>query len=434
MTENVSDIFRSTGQPTITYVKRDDGVLESRLAGYLDEAGQICLVTGPSKTGKTTLYKQVLRERGNIPLLVQCTQTKLSSDIWKEALEGVDFERTTNTSNSSRARTEATIELGAEGGWKWLAKITGKIQAALGTELDESSARQRILAEPHPDLLIPILKNTNYVLVIEDFHYLQESEKVTLFQQWKRFIDSEISIIVLGTSHRAVDIAHSNKDLLGRIAHIDVKQWTIDDLKSICNAGFQHLKAEASENCINLIAQESVGLPILTQQICLELFNNEKIHTTKEARIKKMRFAKEAAEKAFYKVAITRYSQFNSYYDTLIRGPREGARVYKTYELVLACFTIDPILFNLSRNEIDRRLDKLLSQNETRPPAASINSTLGALKKFQEKRGFQLLEWIATSSMLYIVEPAFLFYVRWRNRPGDPQQLDLFELLVTQQQ
>ena len=48
--------------------------------------------------------------------------------------------------------------------------------------------------------------------------------------------------------------------------------------------------------------------------------------------------------------------------------------------------------FWLKRMEIDERMTKLgLPQGEY-PPAASLNSTLGALKNFQERRGFELLE------------------------------------------
>lgn len=70
--------------------------------------------------------------------------------------------------------------------------------------------------------------------------------------------------------------------------------------------------------------------------------------------------------------------------------------------------------------------------NEEKPPAASLNSTFGALRKFQDKRNFQLLEWIANEDSLYIVEPSFLFYVRWRiNREKNIGiQLDLFESLL----
>lgn len=428
--DKISDVFRTVGQPTITYVQRDSGTLERRLASYLDEAGQLCLITGPSKTGKTTLYKQVLNSRGEIPLVVQCTGQKSSKDIWKEALEGVNFERVKTTTATTSGKSTVNLDISAEGGTSLLAKLAGKLGLSREDGHTESEIREKILSDPSPDILIPILKNTNFVLVIEDFHYLEDKEKVNLFQQWKRFVDSEITILVLGTTHRAVDIANSNRDLVGRIAQIDVGQWSNADLKKICEQGFSHLKAECSSLNNEYIATEAVGLPIVVQQACLELFIGMGIVSVKEARKRNANFDKRMIRIAFHEVAKSRYTQFNSYYDTLIRGPREKARVYKTYELVLACFTVDPIQFSLTRSEIDRRLDQLVKQSDTRPPAASVNSTLGALRKFQEGRGFRLLEWRPNEDKLYIVEPAFLFFVRWRHNKNEGEQLDLFELLL----
>jgi hypothetical protein len=120
------------------------------------------------------------------------------------------------------------------------------------------------------------------------------------------------------------------------------------------------------------------------------------------------------------------------YYNILIKGPREKARKYRTYELVLACFTLDPISFRLSRTQIDQRLQLLKIGLSEIPPAPSINSTLGALRKFQERRGFELLEWRPNEEVLYMLEPVFLFYVRWRKLSiTEPRQLDLFEQLIT---
>lgn len=93
---------------------------------------------------------------------------------------------------------------------------------------------------------------------------------------------------------------------------------------------------------------------------------------------------------------------------------------------------MDPITFSMTRSEVNARLAKMKLANEEKPPAASLNSTFGALRKFQDKRNFQLLEWMANEDSLYIVEPSFLFYVRWRiNREKNIGiQLDLFESLL----
>jgi hypothetical protein len=168
------------------------------------------------------------------------------------------------------------------------------------------------------------------------------------------------------------------------------------------------------------------------QQVCLELLNGKQIYNSASAKSYKGNFTRDYLKSTFNRVVLYNYTQFKSYYETLISGPREKARKYRTYELLLACFTLDPIQFSLKRTEIDARLGRMdLTQREV-PPAASMNSTLGALKKFQEKRKFELLEWLPEEDKLYIVEPTFLFYVRWRAvKSSGPVQLDLFEELVT---
>ncbi|WP_439597149.1 ATP-binding protein [Falsiroseomonas sp.] len=434
MTEllRLADVFKSVGQPTVTYVKRDSGNLERKLRLALAQAGQLCLLTGPSKTGKTTLYREVLASRGEIPLIVQCDRHTKLEDVWLHALEGIDFERAESRQTTSSTKGSVEAELSLQLGWAWLAEKAARIKGTITGEKSESEVKRRILASPGPDLLIPALKHTNYVLVIEDFHYLSDEVKVVLFQQWKRFVDNEVSVLVLGTTHRAVDIANSNRDLVGRIAQFDVGSWAVEDLEKIISQGFDYLKIKITPQLKNFIAMESVGLPLVTQQICLEMLISEPAEYIDEVRGKAIAFDRATIGSSMHTVAKNRFTQFESYYSTLIKGPREGARKYKTYELVLACFTLDPIKFSLSRMEIDQRLGKLKLANSDIPPQASLNSTLGALKKFQERRGFELLEWRPAEDILYIIEPSFLFYVRWRTTKGATQkQLDLFEVLLS---
>lgn len=322
-------------------------------------------------------------------------------------------------------------EVSGELGWNWLAKAATRLKGSMNGEISETTAKQRVLAEPGPDLLIPVLQASNYILVIEDFHYLEDSEKVVLFQQWKRFIDNEVSVLILGTTHRAVDIANSNRDLIGRVAQFNIGHWEISDLKKITEQGFKHLGVKIKDSLNKFIATEAVGLPIVVQQVGLEIFISKDIKKSDE--IDKSIFAidDKDVELALHKVAQTKYTQFETYYSTLIRGPREKARKYKTYELVLACFTLNPIKFSLTRKEIDERLHNLGFTNDAIPPAASINSTLGALKSFQERRKFDLLEWMHSEEILYIIEPSFLFYVRWRiKKEPRKDQLDLFDILL----
>lgn len=428
--QKIADVFKTVGQPTVTYVKRDSGSLEQLLNSALNESGQLCLVTGPSKTGKTTLYREVLSQRGELPLVVRCDSKMSADQVWLRALEEVDFDRVQSRTKATITRIGAEVEAGGKLSWAWLAETTARFKGLLSRELQDSEIRSKVLAAPGPDLLIPILKDTVYTLVVEDFHYLADEEKVALFQQWKRFVDQEVSVLVLSTTHRSVDIANSNKDVIGRIAHVDVGHWDVKDLELIARKGLEHIRIGIDPDLRSLIASEAVGLPIIVQQVCLGLFPNK--NYVDEIDRKKLKIDKHAVERSLHQVARVKYQQFDPYYATLIRGPREKARKYKTYELVLACFTLDPIKFCLHRREIDQRLAKLQLPIDEMPPFASLNSTLGALKKFQLKREFELLEWRPNEDMLYIIEPAFLFFVRWRTiKAEEYQQLDLFELLIS---
>lgn len=273
--EKLSDVFKTVGQPTITYVKRANGRLETQLNNALNERGVLCLITGPSKTGKTTLYREVLQHRNEIPLIVRCDKSKTCDGIWKQALKSVEFDRLELKTINKAKKTSGELELTPKLGWAWLAEISAKIKGSVGYERSENEARRRVLAEPGPELLIPLLKETNCTLVIEDFHYLDELQKILIFQQWKQFIDNEVSVILLGTTHRAVDIANSNKDLLGRIVQVDVGHWEHKDLERISELGFDHLEVKAAKSVRSLIAVEAAGLPIIVQQTCLALLTAE---------------------------------------------------------------------------------------------------------------------------------------------------------------
>jgi hypothetical protein len=117
---------------------------------------------------------------------------------------------------------------------------------------------------------------------------------------------------------------------------------------------------------------------------------------------------------ALHQVAIERYGSFGQFWDSLCRGPRKEARKYDTYELVLSTFCLDPITFQLGREEIEPRLKKLPIPEGDIPPSGSVTSMLKALGSFQDKIGVQLLEWSEKNRHLYITEPSFLFYLRWR--------------------
>lgn len=410
----INEIFRDAGQPTITYVERNSGIHEKSLTAGIRSNGQLCLLTGPSKTGKTTLYKKVLATLGLTPLIVRCNDQLTAEEVWRSALEGAGVTRLVQTEVASGSELEISAKTQVEGGWKWIARIMG--EAGLTTKFDgtDTEIREQVIAMASPVHLMSVLR-VGYQLVLEDFHYLNSNTKTTLFQQWKYFVDEGISVIVVGTTHHAADLAQANKDLLGRIRQIEVEQWPENDLQQIVYKGFGFLGVRIENHIAKFIAAESVGLPIITQQVCNQLFEDKGIFDANDSgQLLPINRLNVAA--SLNNVALHRYGQLERYYNIITTGPRKKARKYETYELVLSCFTLDPLKFCLGRDEIDDRLRKLpASQDDiTIPPTASINAMLGVVGRFQKAKSIELLEWRADDRMFYILEPAFLFFLRWR--------------------
>ena len=418
----VYDVFKTQGQPTITYVARDEGVYERKLAEAINNRGTVCLLTGPSKTGKTTLYTRIA-DTLNLELIrVRCDKDLTARHIWLKALEDVDFERLSSRQAKKGVSTDLSGEIGGSIGWGWLAGLTDKVGTNLARVRCESETRERILAEASPSHLVPVLKHLPALFVLEDFHYLTPDVQKTIFQQWKVFVDNEISLVTVGTTHHAVDLAYGNKDLLGRLTHIDVPTWKARDLERIAQQGFEFMNISIAQSTMELIAAESVGLPIVTQAVSLQLLLTKDV--TKPLEVSKsISITSKDAFDALHTIAIDKFGAFEAIYDRLCRGLRKQ-RKYKCYELILTSFTHGELCFSATRNEIAQKVRRLPVPDSDMPPVPMIGRTLSSLATLQAKMGIELLEWREQDDKLYIIEPTFLFYLRWRKSRTQSPTLD----------
>lgn len=409
--ERIGDTFKTVGQPSVTYVARKKGKYEAILSNALLTSGQLCLITGPSKTGKTTLYKKVLSEIGKEPLVVRCDRSIDPTEFWSRALESINFDRLRELASEKKLGAQFGTKIAGEIGWAWLGKLIGEVSLDSSVEVTDAIVKEKILSNPSPMHLIPVLKKLPLVLVVEDYHYLNEITQMIIFQQWKNFVDEEVSVVVVGTTHHAIDIVNANKDLIGRKCHIDVQGWSKSDLQQIVIAGFDFLEIEIGSSDVRIIADESMGLPIITQHVCESVFTSQGVF--EHVKGDEIDVNRDQVHKAFSVVANEKFGELRKHYNRLITGPRKKARKYDTYELVLSCFAQNPLTFELARHEITERLEEMrLIANRT-PPVASVNSTLNALAGFQKRTSFELLEWRKEEQVLYMLEPSFLFFLRW---------------------
>lgn len=425
--QQVKEIFNGINTPDTTYIAQEDGKYEKRLRQGIAN-GNLCLLTGSSKTGKTTLYRKILKELNKNPLVIRCSANLNTNDFWAMALENIDFERITTQQNETVDTANGEIKLGGELGWKFLAGLIG--EAKLGIEKQDSDlkVREKVLGKPGSQHLIPILKKTSLFLVVEDFHYLTEQTQQEVFQQWKAFVDEGVPVLVVGTTHHSSDLANANRDLVGRIKKIDLPRWSEQNLQEIAEKGFLALGYNLNQRLnrvIRVIAKEAVGLPIIVQQVCAKLLLENAFDASGKMDFG-IDFSKDMALEALHQVASDEYDQFDEIYKVFIYGSRRRGRKYETYKIILMIFMADPLVFELPHYEIMKRISNLKLNKEEKPPVQSVDQTLNHLASFQSKKQLNLLEWKKYNKTLYVIEPSFLFYLRWKeNRKAPPSFTDL---------
>jgi hypothetical protein len=89
-------------------------------------------------------------------------------------------------------------------------------------------------------------------------------------------------------------------------------------------------------------------------------------------------------------------------------------------------------VYKLKYTDLLDRFDKLPVPRQTIPTLPVVKGALTRLHRLQEKMGASLLEWHSKDEVLYILEPSFLFYLRWRkHRTTSPTIVDVFKDLLS---
>ena len=239
-------------------------------------------------------------------------------------------------------------------------------------------------------------------------------------QQLKDAIRRELKVVVVSLPHRSDDAIRQNSDLSGRLRLINIEAWTKEDLKQIALKGFEKLQWEISDDTADKIASESLTSPQLMQAICLSVCTmmEEKEQTKVEDGI---------LESAY------RFTTMNFDYRDVVsvmsKGPNtrgKSRKLYQTifdkqldlYGLLIESLAKNPPVMELDIDMIYERIEKLISENGECPTRQAIREHLTKLQVILEEREniYKAIEW--KDGKVYILDPLFLFYLRWGRMNG----------------
>lgn len=267
----------------------------------------------------------------------------------------------------------------------------------------------------HKDRVIEYFKEHNKVLVLDDFHYAPEESQLYIAQQLKDAIRRDFKAIVISLPHRADDAIRKNADLQGRLSLINIQPWQLQELEEIARLGFQKLNILIEERLIERIAVESLTSPQLMQYICLS------ICTLLDADEKQITEIPETILETAFKFTTMNF-EYRDVVKVLKDGPYTRGRERKQfqvkdghvdlYTLIIQAIAIDPPLMGMTLDELKQRMDSFITDGP-KPDKKAIRDALAKLQMIIDEREniYKVFEW--KDQTLYILDPIFLFYLRW---------------------
>lgn len=383
------NVFKPGAYPEYTYVSRNyenTGIsYELRLKQALRTAGCLTSLIGPSKMGKTILCEKVI----GFDNIVE--------------LSGADF----HVNTDFWAIVAAKVELPYNG------EITTERELTAGNSKESDGKKEKYILSK--DKVIQFYKDNEKVLVIDDFHYASKEMQMIMAQQLKDAIRKELKVVVVSLPHRADDAIRQNADLSGRLSLINIETWKEKDLKEIALLGFKQLHINITDEVAGQLAIECLTSPQLMQYICLSIciLLEDKNEDTVKA---------DMLESAY------RFTTINFNYADVVnvmsKGPNprgKKRKLFKTltgkeldlYGLIVESIAKNPPLMVMDIETLYDRIINLIPADDPKPDKQSVRSHMNNLQIILKDKEeiYKAVDW--KDETVYILDPLFLFYLRW---------------------
>ena len=279
-TLKTTTVFKISGVPPHTYVERGD--LSIEIDEHLESKDGILLFLGYSKSGKTVFRKKHVENQNYNIVTYRGNKASTISDLYGQIATQLnlgqpkELMQSTGTS-TSRAEEE---QLGN--------KNIGHVKDSRSSSLDSAT---EVKAELYPskidvNFLCHKLSESNVLIVIEDYHLVDNDFNLLLSEDLKHFLDEEIQFLLIGIPSSPNRALRYNPDLSGRMHKISFDYLTKKEIREIIDLGTGLLNVEMSEEVVDKIIDVSFKNAYLVQYICQKLLINIGVRQTSEATVK----------------------------------------------------------------------------------------------------------------------------------------------------
>ena len=410
-----SEVFTPGKFPVHTFV--DDHLQEKKqqLLDTLEAGSMLISIAGPSKSGKTVFIEECLgRTR-----LIQLTGAGINkpSDLWMRVFDTIGTKIP-----SSISRASGTIgTVGGKGAVEGnVLVLKGKCEVSASRATSDLETISSSLSSDCLQLLIRELGGSEFVVFIDDFHYIQSYVQAELAQQIKEAIRNGVKFVCASVPYHADDVIRSNPDLRGRVFSIDFEYWGTETLKKIAYKGFTELNIRYRNSAIDKLVSEAAGSPQLMQYLCLNACFELGV---REKPDREVEFLHEVQLHENICRRTVQSTDYGSVVELMKEGPKtrgSDRNIYVTrfgwngdvYRLLVKALSVDPPKLTFRYDSLSERISGICTT--VGPSGSSITSACShSAKIVNDAAGTRIVEWDGEHDVFDIRDPYFLFYLRW---------------------
>ncbi len=399
------EVFVAGGQPTLTYVQREEDHLERSFARAVATPNQIVSLSGPTKTGKTVLCRHVLGDREYV--WIDGGQVANGDEFWSKVAGELNIPLESQISRGGQST------IGIQGSLPF-------ITTASGSKLSSSMTTERSRIDSMADAMSLMLQS-KMILVIDDFHYLDENVRRTIMRNVKGAVFGGLKVILLSVSHRVFDAIKAESELTGRFTAITLPHWNKDDLAQIPRLGFKALKIDQEDDFINKLCNEAQESPFLMQKFCWEIcFDNgiEKAPAIGKNDIATDYSLGDMLKRVSNDAGLPIYQKLSAgpqIRKARAKRPLKDGGVADIYQAILLALAATGPKSVIPYDELRQELNNLLLEQV--PQKHEITSALKHLAVLAREFGKgAAIDWNEDTREVNLVDPYLRFYLRWQVR------------------
>ena len=261
-----NEVYGVSNEMIETYIEREK--VDTLFVEGLQKNKHI-IIYGASKQGKTSLTNKHLKEGDYVK--VNCSPQMTTLSIYSSIVRQLDIEILDYRETEEKTGNDVSIGLKAI---LHIPILGGESHAATNTTKETAASQKFRTVEYNLALaqdLSELLKKVNFSkrIILENFHYLQETVQKQLSTDLRIFEDYNILFIILGIWRERNRLTQFNGDLVDRIVEVPVEPWEKEELKKIVKVGMPLLNV-SFENVVDHIIESCFDSVGVFQEICKE--------------------------------------------------------------------------------------------------------------------------------------------------------------------